>query len=174
MENNLENNTLNNEVQTPELQRSLCEHCFEFYGNAASDNLCSKCYKDVHQTDEFSKKRRGDHSPTIEERRARIKQLIKELREMGGESDNEAQETKEEEKQEEIIDEKPKQVDTSKCWKCPKKAGLLGYTCKCGYVFCKNHRLPEEHECDFDFVKVEREKLKKANPVVAGSKLDKI
>lgn len=95
--------------------------------------------------------------------------------------------TKEEEKQEEPINEKPKQVnffqkdtshnhqvDTSKCWKCPKKAGLLGYNCKCGYVFCKSHRLPEEHDCDFDFVTVEKEKLKKANPVVAGSKLDKI
>ena len=95
------------------------------------------------------------------------------LRELGEEVEEENK-AKEEEKEEKVVDEKPKQTDTSRCWKCPKKAGLLGYNCKCGYVFCKSHRLPEEHDCDFDFVTAEKEKLKKNNPVVAGSKLEKI
>jgi len=50
----------------------------------------------------------------------------------------------------------------------------MGYECKCGYVFCKNHRLPEEHDCTFDFAKRDRERLAAANPLIAGSKLDKV
>jgi len=36
------------------------------------------------------------------------------------------------------------------------------------------HRLPEEHECEFDFLKVAKEKLKAENPQVKASKIDKV
>lgn len=49
----------------------------------------------------------------------------------------------------------------------------MGFECKCSFSFCKVHRLPEDHDCNFDFVTAGKEKLKEANPVVAGSKLQK-
>ena len=43
---------------------------------------------------------------------------------------------------EEIKEEEKKQDDKKKCYDCKRKIGLLGNECKCGFVFCKAHRLP--------------------------------
>jgi hypothetical protein len=34
--------------------------------------------------------------------------------------------------------------------------------------------LPEEHNCEFDFSKAAKEKLKADNPLIKASKLDKV
>ena len=49
------------------------------------------------------------------------------------------------------IPERKEQTNKKKCFSCSKKLGLLGIECKCGYVYCNGHRLPESHDCDFDF-----------------------
>ena len=37
------------------------------------------------------------------------------------------------------------------CYYCERKISKLPYRCKnCGMIFCKNHRLPENHVCPFD------------------------
>ena len=36
------------------------------------------------------------------------------------------------------------------CWTCRKKVGLLGFECRCSYVFCSTHRYSDAHNCDFD------------------------
>ena len=43
------------------------------------------------------------------------------------------------------------QKDPTKCFKCHKKLGLLGTECKCNYVFCNLHRLPEDHDCSYNY-----------------------
>ncbi len=43
------------------------------------------------------------------------------------------------------------QPDTSKCWSCKKKVGLLGFKCKCSYVYCSRHRHSDQHNCTFDY-----------------------
>jgi len=48
--------------------------------------------------------------------------------------------------------------------KCNKKVDLLGFDCKCGSIFCKLHRHPENHDCDFDSGSRDRENLRRANP----------
>jgi len=37
-------------------QQHLCEGCYEFYGNPANENLCSKCYRSRKQEVEQAKK----------------------------------------------------------------------------------------------------------------------
>ncbi|KAM4041505.1 AN1-type zinc finger protein 3 [Anomaloglossus baeobatrachus] len=48
---------------------------------------------------------------------------------------------------------RPKQKSRRRCFRCQIKLELvqqeLGY-CRCGYVFCMLHRLPEQHDCTFD------------------------
>ncbi|XP_051501434.1 AN1-type zinc finger protein 3 homolog isoform X1 [Myxocyprinus asiaticus] len=48
---------------------------------------------------------------------------------------------------------RPKQKNRKRCYRCSSKLELvqaaLG-SCRCGYVFCMRHRLPEQHECEFD------------------------
>jgi hypothetical protein len=56
---------------------------------------------------------------------------------------------------------KRKQTDLKRCFDCNKKLGLLGIECKCGYVYCNSHRLPESHSCEFDHKANGKDKLKK-------------
>lgn len=45
---------------------------------------------------------------------------------------------------------KKEQKDLKRCFNCSKKVGLLGVECRCGFVYCNGHRLPESHACDFN------------------------
>ena len=55
-----------------------------------------------------------------------------------------------EQPEEEKAPKKKVQKNTTRCWSCRKKVGLLGFKCKCGYVYCSKHRIAEVHECTFD------------------------
>jgi len=59
------------------------------------------------------------------------------------------------------------------CFYCKKETIML-FNCKCEYSFCLKHRLPESHRCTFDFYNHNKDKLKRENPVIQGSKLQKI
>jgi len=69
---------------------------------------------------------------------------------------------------------KPQQKNKSKCWKCPRKVGITGIECRCGYIFCGEHRYASEHDCAYDFKKAHQKKLTKDNVKVIGKKLEKI
>ena len=69
---------------------------------------------------------------------------------------------------------RPIQKHMNRCFACNKRVGLTGFKCRCDYVFCGAHRLPEEHHCDFDYKTAGREQLSKNNPLVVPSKLNKV
>ena len=73
-------------------------------------------------------------------------------------------------------EEPPKKVqaNTSRCWTCNRKIGLLGFQCKCEYYFCAEHRYSDRHECAFDFKAQGKQLLTKANPTIAPAKMDAI
>ena len=73
-----------------------------------------------------------------------------------------------------IKEPKKEQLDKTKCWKCRVKVGLLGFKCRCNYVFCAKHRYNNEHDCDFDYKTQAREELARNNPKVVASKIVKI
>ena len=46
MNNNLEDKPVQDEkTASKATEPSLCQNCFEFFGNAATNNLCSTCFK---------------------------------------------------------------------------------------------------------------------------------
>merc|ERR1740133_233467 len=59
-----------------------------------------------------------------------------------------------------------KQVNTSRCFACNKKIGLLGFKCKCEFVFCATHRAEDKHSCAFDYKAQGKELLTRLNPVI--------
>ena len=69
---------------------------------------------------------------------------------------------------------RPIQKHTNRCFTCNKRVGLTGFKCRCEYVFCGSHRLPEEHHCNFDYKTAGREQLTKNNPLVVPAKLNKV
>jgi len=63
-----------------------------------------------------------------------------------------------------------------KCCFCKKKKiGVFAFSCKCGLKrLCSHCRMPECHNCTFDFQKDARKKLEKKLPLIIPSKLEKI
>ena len=44
---------------------------------------------------------------------------------------------------------------------CKKKLSMLNqYKCRCGLMFCSKHKLPESHDCSYDY-KSDKLKLEK-------------
>jgi predicted nucleic acid binding AN1-type Zn finger protein len=66
------------------------------------------------------------------------------------------------------------QTDTTKCWTCTKKVGLLGFKCKCKYTFCSQHRDASHHSCTFDYKAANRARLEKDLKPCVAEKLTRI
>jgi hypothetical protein len=61
-----------------------------------------------------------------------------------------------------------------RCFKCKKKTGIMAHTCKCNLIFCIKCRLPEQHNCTFDFKTEGKELLEKNLVKVEAKKVEKI
>jgi len=161
------NNQISNEAsEAPQ----LCNNCFEFFGNRANDNMCSGCFKNKCKEEtaqlkaivapvDNSDAKTECTSPSVSHKVSMDEEaLIAEVKPV------------------EVVEEKPKPVEkeTNKCNKCSKKVGIRGYKCKCESTFCSSHRLPEDHDCEFDFKLAGKAKLANDNPVVVASKIAKI
>eukprot|EP01016_Furgasonia_blochmanni_P002216 TRINITY_DN1087_c0_g1_i7.p1 TRINITY_DN1087_c0_g1~~TRINITY_DN1087_c0_g1_i7.p1 ORF type:complete len:261 (+),score=37.85 TRINITY_DN1087_c0_g1_i7:117-899(+) len=160
----------NNEIPERSLTGpSLCQGCYEFFGNPSTENLCSSCFKA-----KISFKPESSHVPETDSPKTTQDSIPLASIADAPEKILEEEKAPEPAKTEEAAPEAPgsKQTDHGKCWKCTRKVGLLGFQCKCGFTYCKAHRLPEEHTCDFDFAAKDKEKLRIANPVVKASKID--
>ncbi|KAH8741183.1 zinc finger transcription factor ZFP33 [Cryptosporidium ryanae] len=72
----------------------------------------------------------------------------------------------------EQVEKKP--VVPNRCYKCNKKVGIYGFSCRCGFNFCSSHRYADTHDCTFDYKTFEREQLRKANQAVVADKIQRI
>lgn len=61
---------------------------------------------------------------------------------------------------------RPIQKNKKRCYKCNVKHGVLGFQCKCGYLFCDQHRYPHLHDCTNDYRGQQRAKLEALEKVV--------
>lgn len=139
-----------------------CADCTTFYASEAYGGLCSSCYKytlSLPRNSKYQKKEQKIEEPpsnastpaTIAE-----KELVEEMEELT------------------LEPVKKEQVDRKRCFCCRKKVGLLGIECKCGFVYCNGHRLPENHECDYDHKERGKDKLRTEVVKVAKSKIEGI
>ncbi|PVD36535.1 hypothetical protein C0Q70_03520 [Pomacea canaliculata] len=68
-------------------------------------------------------------------------------------------------------DKKPKK---NRCHACRKKVGLTGFECRCGGLYCSLHRYSDKHDCPFDYKEHGQKQIRRNNPVIVGSKIQKI
>ncbi|XP_020112379.1 zinc finger A20 and AN1 domain-containing stress-associated protein 11-like [Ananas comosus] len=59
----------------------------------------------------------------------------------------------------------------SRCSACRRKVGLTGFRCRCGELFCGEHRYSDRHACAFDYKAAAREAIARENPVVRAAKI---
>jgi len=62
----------------------------------------------------------------------------------------------------------------SRCSGCRRKVGLGGFRCRCGELFCADHRYSDRHDCGYDYKKVGREAIARENPVIRAAKIVKV
>ncbi|KAM0996850.1 hypothetical protein ACFX2I_006752 [Malus domestica] len=151
----------------------LCVNNCGFFGSPTTQNLCSKCYRDLqikeqqvlalNQTLISSSSSPSSSCPLSSlpvsvspAHEAQVERVI---------------EAKEEEKE---AAPSSAGAHANKCMTCRRRVGLTGFQCRCGMTFCGTHRYPEQHACGFDFRGMGKEQIAKANPVVKADKLQKI
>eukprot|EP00743_Colponemidia_sp_Colp-15_P001963 GILK01002135.1.p1 GENE.GILK01002135.1~~GILK01002135.1.p1 ORF type:complete len:673 (-),score=117.09 GILK01002135.1:280-2298(-) len=65
----------------------------------------------------------------------------------------------------------PQSASKSCCAMCHKKLRLTAIRCRCGQLYCANHRHAESHSCTFDYAVNAKSTLERNNPKVSGDKL---
>lgn len=62
----------------------------------------------------------------------------------------------------------------NKCFNCNKKLKILSFSCYCQNTFCQKCKMPEEHQCTFDFKTKGKKQLEKVMPKIETDKIIKI
>ncbi|GKU88666.1 hypothetical protein SLEP1_g2903 [Rubroshorea leprosula] len=62
----------------------------------------------------------------------------------------------------------------NRCSGCGKRVGLTGFRCRCGELFCGEHRYSDRHDCSYDYKAAGREAIARENPVVKAAKIVKV
>uniref|UniRef100_A0A914I3X1 Zinc finger protein n=1 Tax=Globodera rostochiensis TaxID=31243 RepID=A0A914I3X1_GLORO len=66
------------------------------------------------------------------------------------------------------------QKKPNRCLVCNKRVGLTGFDCRCGGLFCGEHRYHSAHNCTFDYKTAGREELRAKHPQVITDKIERI
>ncbi|KAL2467504.1 zinc finger A20 and AN1 domain-containing stress-associated protein 5-like [Forsythia ovata] len=58
--------------------------------------------------------------------------------------------------------------------RCRKKIRLIGFRCRCGEVFCSEHRYSNRHDCSYDYKSTGWKAIARENLVVRAAKILKV
>ncbi|KAG1327272.1 zinc finger A20 and AN1 domain-containing stress-associated protein 11 [Cocos nucifera] len=152
------------ELQVPETL-TLCVNNCGFYGNPATNNMCQTCFQAAGFASPSSPPSCSGHEKP---RSAPLRSPDPAAE--GGRGSVEGLAAKADVAATRLAP--PRQVN--RCAGCRKRVGLMGFRCRCGELFCAEHRYSDRHDCGFDYKTAGREAIARENPLVRAAKLVKI
>jgi len=144
---------------------TLCINNCGVVGNPATNNMCQKCFNATTTSSSTTSKQRTRgrsgslRSPTRSTSVDVSVDLVVDRTVV-------------------MMDEDKKEKTTTKvvsrCSGCRKRVGLTGFRCRCGDLFCAEHRYSDRHDCSYDYKTAGREAIARDNPVVKAAKIVRI
>ncbi|GMF29661.1 unnamed protein product [Phytophthora lilii] len=151
------------QTDTMQQERESAELCLNgcgFFGAPGSGGMCSVCWKKT-----MSDRQAAAASPRAAEAKVDAAAALQTTGPAEtATADNNGAALAEEAAEDKKPAEKLVQKNKKRCWECKKKVGLTAIECRCGYVFCSNHRYADQHNCSFDFKAADRAELARRNP----------
>ncbi|KAL4585773.1 hypothetical protein LXL04_010399 [Taraxacum kok-saghyz] len=148
---------------------TLCVNNCGVVGNPANNNMCQKCFNSTTTASSTTSQRIRSRSSSFRStspRAVSVDLVVDRTVVVVNE------ELKETEKTETVVVVVKKEV--SRCSGCRKRVGLTGFRCRCGDLFCAEHRYSDRHDCSYDYKTAGREAIARDNPVVKAAKIVRI
>ncbi|KAG6606873.1 Zinc finger A20 and AN1 domain-containing stress-associated protein 5, partial [Cucurbita argyrosperma subsp. argyrosperma] len=166
------------ELKVPETI-TLCVNNCGFTGNPTTNNMCQKCFNattatatataTATTTTTTSSSNTGISAPRklsgVKSSRSRSRSPVL----MDSVRDSSRNMSLDRLKSEESA---KRQVN--RCSGCRKRVGLTGFRCRCGELFCAEHRYSDRHDCSFDYKAAGRDVIARENPVVKAPKIVRV
>ncbi|GMH27262.1 hypothetical protein Nepgr_029105 [Nepenthes gracilis] len=160
------------EFKVPETL-TLCVNNCGFNGNPSTNNMCQKCFSNASAAGIIAPLK----VPGAETSRSSSSRLQGRTSEPLEDTDR--RDLKDQDRITGVEAELFKQIATVKravnrCSGCRRKVGLTGFRCRCGELFCAEHRYSDRHDCSYDYKTAGREAIARENPVVKAAKIVKL
>ncbi|PHU06238.1 Zinc finger A20 and AN1 domain-containing stress-associated protein 8 [Capsicum chinense] len=142
----------------------LCINDCDFFGSAATMNMCSKFQKDMILLKQEHAKLAAASNKDVVRRSSSSDESELALAGAAIASADLASQ----------ISQVKSKEGLKKCTSCRKCVGLMGFSCKCGDLFCAVHDYSDKDNCPFDYKNAGQNAIAKANPIIIAEKLNKI
>ena len=143
---------------------TLCVNNCGVVGNPATNNMCQKCFNATTTT--------STSTASTLRARARSGSLRSPTRSTS--SVDPVVDRTVVVVDDEVMKEKPTAKIVNRCSGCRKRVGFTGFRCRCGDLFCAEHRYSDRHDCTYDYKTAGREAIARENPVVKAAKIVRI
>ena len=154
---------------------TLCVNNCGVIGNPATNNMCQKCFNATTTTTATT----SSASASTTNLKAPIstttsRSSYRSANNNSPSAENTRKTTANSSRSTDDEEPAPAKRVVNRCSGCQRKVGLTGFRCRCGELFCAEHRYTDRHDCSYDYKTAGREAIARENPVVKAAKIVRV